>query len=853
MKTSSDQPTVLPMNTNQSFLFDFDPSSDNAADTAVVSGTADPSPELVASQLFVKKRDGNIVPWNLERVVRAVCLAFFSVYHKRAVNPNRDNPAAFYGLDERTFKKAEGIAEMVERVVRHRMSEDSTDVYSIEKIQDIVETCIVGQGEWQVARHYMLYREERSMHRPRQYPDNGLREYIAVSKYARYRSQLGRREVWGEAVHRVRDMHLRRYAQLATAKLDRADIARIAQEENVEASVFNPESRLFEEIWKAFDMVENYHVLPSMRSLQFGGKAIEANEARLYNCSFSYANRIEFFRETFFLLLSGVGVGFSVQKHHIAQLPAFPFRKEEMDLEVRHYEIEDSVEGWSDAVDTLFRSYLEGWLVEFSFAKIRHRGAPIMTAGGKAPGHLPLKRSLQELDRILKGCSGRRLRPVEVYDIVMFIAQAVLSGGIRRSATLCLFSSDDEEMANAKTGRWFETNPQRAYSNNSAILVRSETDKETFMHLYERIREFGEPGFYFTEDKDYGANPCVEIGLHPRIVVDQEAIADLRALGYNGALNEGDELSGWQMCNLSTINGASITGEADFYEKCRYASVIGTLQAGFTSIPYLGPVTEYLNQREALLGVSICGILDNPKLLLNPEILEKGARMVRATNALFASVLGIRKAARTTCVKPEGTASLLLNTGSGIHPHHARRYFRRVQASRQDPVYRLFKEKNAHMSEPSVYNPSTDDVITFPVEAPEGAICQEDVTAIHFLEYVKLVQRHWVEAGQSVDQYSPRLHHNVSNTVSVAEGEWSKVAEFIWENRDYFAGIALLHKSGDKVYKQAPRESLVGDEDYVRWNSLEYHPVDYRNLREGTDETKLAENLACAGGACELI
>jgi ribonucleoside-diphosphate reductase alpha chain len=589
-----------------------------------------------------------------------------------------------------------------------------------------------------------------------------------------------------------------------------------------------------------------------MRSLQFGGAAIEANEARIYNCSFSHADRLAFFRECFYLLLSGVGVGFSVQTHHVASLPALPERDPDSDLPVRHVTIEDSIEGWSDAIDALFTSHYEGWLAEFSFTEVRPRGAPLVTSGGKAPGHLPLKSSLNDISRILRRAAGRHLRPIEVYDSVMLIARAVLAGGIRRSATICLFSPDDEEMANAKTGNWFEENPYRAYSNNSALIVREGAEQATFNGLFNRIRESGEPGFYFAEDTEYGANPCVEIGLCPRAVLDEPAVARLRELGHNGPLEPGQSVSGWQMCNLSTVNGAAVECPEDFFRACRTAALLGTLQAAYSKIDYLGPVTRFLNEREALLGVSLCGVLDRPKVLLDPQVLEAGARMVKATNALFASLIGIERAARTTCVKPEGTASLLLGAGSGIHPHHAPRYFRRVQVNRFDPVYRHFKDHNPEMTEASVYSPDTDDVVTFPMEAPEGGLCRGDIDGLKFLEHVLLVQKHWVEAGLAHDAYNPGLLHNVSNTVTVKEAEWGEVAELIWENRQHFTGVALLADTGDKTFRQAPREAVDSPEDVLRWNQIEFTPVDYRQLAESEDRTKLADVAACAGGACEL-
>ena len=503
----------------------------------------------------------------------------------------------------------------------------------------------------------------------------------------------------------------------------------------------------------------------------------------MFNCAFTFINRVEAFSETLWLLLCGTGTGFSVQTQHIESLPVFPPRAQDDDLIVVHYRIEDTIKGWADALDTLVRSYLHGTLIEFDYSAIRAKGSPLITSGGKAPGHVPLRRSLENIRHILDRVPGRRLKSIEAYDILMFAAKAVLSGGIRRSATICLFSADDEDMMCAKTGNWFEENPQRSASNNSAVINRHTTPKDVFLALFEKQKEFGEPGFYFVENEDYGANPCVEIGLAPFAdLKDEQEIARLKELGYEGDLQPGQRVYGWQMCNLTTINAGACHSAEEFYENCRYAAFIGTLQASYTKMPYLGPVSQFINERESLLGVSITGILDNPKLMLDPQVLENGAAEVRKENARVAALIGIPAAARTTCVKPEGTASLLLGTSSGIHPHHAKRYFRRVQANRQEPVYQHFRSVNPGMTERSVYNPN-DDVITFPIQARADAIIRDDLRAEQFLGYVRLVQQHWVQAGRSDEKYNPGLLHNVSNNCVVRPEDGEEVCRFIWENR----------------------------------------------------------------------
>jgi ribonucleoside-diphosphate reductase alpha chain len=435
----------------------------------------------------------------------------------------------------------------------------------------------------------------------------------------------------------------------------------------------------------------------------------------------------------------------------------------------------------------------------------------------------------------------------------MWGAKAVLSGGIRRSATICLFSADDEEMCAAKTGNWFETHPQRSASNNSAVIVRSQATREQFNHLFEAQKQFGEPGFYFVEDADHGANPCVEIGLNPKLTVDASVRERLMELGYEGELEDGQELSGVQFCNLTTLSARAAESPAKFYRLCAQAALIGTLQAGYSDFSYLSPVSRLITEREALLGVSICGVLDRPDVLLDAQVLRTGAEVVKAVNLIVARAIGINAAARTTCVKPEGTASLLLGTSSGVHPHHSVRYFRRVQSNKLCPVFQHFKRHNPHMVEESVYDPhGRTEVITFPVEGPEFGIYREDLDAVTHLDYIRHIQLNWVQPGRRHERHSRGLHHNVSCTVTVRDNEWDQVADAIWRYRDSFTGIALLQESGDKAYAQAPREAVADHRDVERWNSLEYQRVEYTELCEDDDVTELKQVIACAGGACEL-
>jgi ribonucleoside-triphosphate reductase len=804
---------------------------------------------------MVLKRDGTRVRFDLNKVTRAIALAFHEVRTDNAPNPYRDDALACYGLASDAHREVSGIAAAVSQMLELHYRDGRHP--SIEQVQDAVEKAIAVAGQWEVARAYMHYRARRAERRLTSYASNGMADYIAMAKYARYRPELGRREIFTEGVERVRDMHLGFFGAKLESRLPAVLPADVAELAGIEAGLLEHTwgGKTLEEIIRdAFAQVAAKKVLPSMRSMQFGGEAILRNHSRMFNCSFSTVDRLEFFREYFFLLLSGCGVGFSVQKHHIALLPPLPVRGAENDLPVWHYRIDDTIEGWADALHALIRSHYDAQLIEFDYSAIRPRGALLRTSGGKAPGHLPLRNALNRVGEVLARAAGRALRPIEVYDINMFIAKAVLAGGIRRSATICLFSPDDEEMMNAKTGNWFEQHPHRSASNNSAVLSRLDRDAGYFRKLFKAQKEFGEPGFYFCDHPDAGCNPCAEISLLP--VVDWELspaeLDELFRRGYKGDLPGTSRLSGFQHCNLTTINGHAAVTETAFYKACLAATAIGTLQAAYTDMPYLGPVTRLINEHDALLGVSICGFMDNPAVLFDQEILAQGARLCRAANRLVAALIGIRPAAKLATCKPEGTASLILNAASGIHPHHARRYFRRVQANRKEPVYAFFKAANPQMTEASVYNPDTDDVINFPVEAPKKAILRKDLTAVQFLELVKLVQQCWVIPGGDPQSRVPDLHHNVSNTCTVRPEEWDEVAEFIWANRRFFTGISLLQDAGDKAYAQAPREEVTTEADVHKWNALRPYRVDYTLMREDSDQTELKQTVACAGGACEL-
>ncbi len=612
-----------------------------------------------------------------------------------------------------------------------------------------------------------------------------LSDYTFVSKYARWIPEKKRRETWDEAVSRVKGMMLEKYS-------DKPDV--------------------IDDIEWAYEMMRKKKVLGSQRALQFGGKPIFKHNARIYNCITSFCDRLKFFQECMYLLLCGCGTGFSVQKHHVEKLPKLVRSKNG----TKKFVIPDTIEGWSDAVGVLVSSYFEqdelfpeykGKNVKFDYSDIRPAGAFLNSSGGKAPGPEPLKNALSNIRKILDKAlkelefangSTRRLLPIQAYDIVMHSADAVISGGVRRSATICLFSPDDEQMAKAKTGSWFVENPQRGRSNNSALLLRDKTTAEQFSELMKSVQEFGEPGFVWSDSTELIVNPCVEIGMWP--------------------VDETTGESGWQACNLSTINCAKIKSEEDFLEACKAASIIGSLQAGFASFPYLGKASENIVSREALLGVSMTGIMEQHEICLNPDMQKKGAKVVKDENKRITKIIGINQAARTTCIKPEGTSSCVLGTSSGIHPHHAKRYIRRVQANKMEPIYNYFREINPRACEESVWsNNDSDDVVAFCVEVPAGSKTKNQVGAIDLLTHVKSTQQSWVIPGTNKSLCTqPWLVHNVSNTINVKPEEWEEVEKFIYKNRKYFCGISLLPITGDKDYPQAPFTAIYLPTEQVR-------------------------------------
>jgi len=613
-----------------------------------------------------------------------------------------------------------------------------------------------------------------------------LSDITVYMKYAKYLPEKNRRETWEELVTRNKNMHIKKYPKLV------------------------------DEIKAAYKFVYEKKVLPSMRSLQFGGKPIEISPNRVYNCAYLPIDSIECFHEIMFLLLGGTGVGYSVQRHHVDKLPTVnqPYSKR-----TRRHLIGDSIEGWADAIKVLMKSYMgskRSSKITFDYSDIRPKGAQLVTSGGKAPGPQPLKECVVKVQGILQDIEdGDKLTTLQAHDIVCHIADAVLAGGIRRAALISLFSADDEAMIGCKSGHWWEEAPQRGRANNSAVLMRHKINKGFFMDLWKRIElsGAGEPGIYFNNDKDWGTNPCCEIALRP-----------------------------YQFCNLCEVNASDIIDQTDFNDRCRVAAFIGTLQAGYTDFHYLRDIWKDTTKKDALIGVSMTGIGSAAVLRLD---MTEAADIVVSKNKQTARKIGIKSAARCTTVKPAGTTSLALGTSSGIHAWHNDYYVRRVRVGKNESIYNYLVNNHSDLIEDEYFRPHDTAVISIPQKAPKGSILRTE-SPFDLLERIKKVATEWVQPGHKRGSNT----HNVSATVSLKQDEWNKAGKWMWDNRDYYNGLSVLPYDGG-TYTQAPFEDITEGE-YI--NMLQHlTDINLEQVIEVEDNTDLSGELACAGGACEIV
>ena len=612
-----------------------------------------------------------------------------------------------------------------------------------------------------------------------------LSDITVFMKYAKYIPETKRRETWDQLVFRNESMHIKKFP-------------------NLEKQIRN-----------AYEDVYNKNILPSMRSLQFGGKPIEISPNRVYNCAYLPVESVAAFSETMFLLLGGTGVGYSVQQHHVSKLPSVtvPFEKR-----TRRFLVMDSIEGWADAIKILMKSYLgnkRSSRIEFDYSDIRPKGARLITSGGKAPGPQPLKEAIVKITGIMDSLTdGQYLSTVQVHDIICHIADSVLAGGIRRAALISLFSSDDIAMIACKSGDWWEQNPQRGRANNSAVLMRDKLTKGYFIDLWKRIElsGSGEPGFYLSNDKDWGTNPCCEIALRP-----------------------------YQFCNLCEVNGSDLDTQEEFDRRVTNAALIGTIQASYTSFHYLRDIWRETTEKDALIGVSITGIGSGAVTKLD---MDKAALLVKKENKRIAKLIGINPSARSTTVKPAGTTSLTLGTSSGIHAWHNDYYIRRIRVGKNESMYKFLAANHPELIEDEYFRPHDTAVISIPQKAPAGSVLRTE-HPIELLERVKFVSEMWVKPGHRDGKNT----HNISATISIKEDEWDMIGDWMWENKEYYNGLSVLPYNGG-TYVQAPFEDITKEEYYNMMETLQL--VDIAKIEEDDDETDLSGELACAGGACEI-
>jgi len=629
-------------------------------------------------------------------------------------------------------------------------------------------------------------------------------EFIYKSRYAKFLDKEQRRENWNETVARYFDFmtgHLQKNFNFTLSNTDRKELE---------------------------DAVLALEVMPSMRALMTAGPALERDNTCAYNCSYIAVDDPKAFDEAMLILMNGTGVGFSVERQYVNKLPEIPSQMFDSDTMII---VKDSKEGWAKGFRQLIALLYSGEVPKWDLSLLRPAGARLKTFGGRSSGPGPLDDLFKFTVKMFRAAAGRKLNSLESHDLMCKIGEVVVVGGVRRSAMISLSNLTDERMRNAKNGSWWETNPHRALSNNSAAYTEK-PEMGTFMRewlslydsksgergIFSRVASQNQAKKFGRRDPnhDFGTNPCSEIILRPN-----------------------------QFCNLTEVIVRGTDSDTDLMRKVRLAARLGTLQSTLTKFPYLRKIWTSNTEEERLLGVSMTGIMDN--MITNgrnginqlKDVLENLRNIAVSSNKELAEQIGIPQSAAVTCVKPSGTVSQLVDSASGIHARHAKYYIRTVRGDNKDPLTMLMKEAG-FPNEPDVMKPDATTVFSFPMKSPDGAVTRNEMSAIEQLEMWMIYQRHWCE-------------HKPSVTISVKEDEWMAVGAFVYENFDEISGISFLPHS-DHVYRQAPYQDC-GKNDYDMLSSLMPKEIDWKKLAsyEKVDSTTGSQTLACAADGCEIV
>jgi ribonucleoside-triphosphate reductase (thioredoxin) len=619
------------------------------------------------------------------------------------------------------------------------------------------------------------------------------------SDFLGWNEKKQRYETWEEACVEVFDTHRVKYEHLITPELTK-------------------------EINFAEKLYKTKHFLTAQRALQFRGEDMFKHNFKMFNCLVMFADKPSFLGNAFYLMLCGCGVGVNMMLPFTERLPDIQKRTKG----TKTYIVEDSIQGWGEAAHVLVSSYIstnpvegfenyQGYEIKFDFSQLRPQGAKVGTKY-KAPGPKGIKTSFEKIEALLESYvtkEAKTFKGIIAYDIFMHLADAVLSGGIRRAACSIIVSPEDDDMILAKSGNWFSENRQRGRSNNSVGLLRGEFSQEEFQQLLEMNQGTSDIGFVFLNHIFEVLNPCFEIGFTPlHFNFDDKSIVDRVLKSDVTLLDEPGFKTAIQCCNLTEIDGSQMDDEKTFYKTCRAAAITGTLQAGYTDFKYIKDVlqeTKIISERESLLGVSITGWANNP-WLFNETVLEKGAQIIKSTNELVAGLLGINPSARNTTVKPSGNASVILGCASGIHAEHSENYFRVMQLNKDTETGKWISANASYLIEEGVYSETQTDYAVFvPIKNNPGTMYKDDLKGIKHLELIKLVKEHWVDAGKTEDRcIIPTTSHNVSNTVII--DDFQAITDYVFENQFTFTAVSFLGEFGDKDYNQSPNTSVLSFE-----------------------------------------